>query len=112
MSQRFPLDIGHDVVEQAARLARREDRHDVGMTEVRGEVDLTDEPLTEQAGRDLGVQHLDRHAATGVLLHREVDPRHTARADFPFDIVARGEALTQHVEHIEHQRPTYPATPH
>src|SRR5690349_6616179 len=72
------------------------------MAEVRGKVHLANEPLAEQPRGHLGIKHLDRHAASGVLLHGEEDARHPARADFPFDVVAGGEALAKRVEHVEH----------
>src|SRR5207245_1503845 len=73
MPQRLPFYVRHDVVEQSGRLPGRKDRDDVGMAELGGQVHFADEPLAQQAGADLRVEHLDRHAATRVLLHRQVD---------------------------------------
>ena len=43
-SERFPLHVGHDVVEEAARLARVVDRQNVGMGQTRRGLDLAQEP--------------------------------------------------------------------
>src|SRR3989454_3490981 len=74
------------------------------MAEVRGDVHFANEPLAQEAGGHLRVEHLDRHPAMRMLLHRQEHPGHAAGADLAFDIVAGRQALTQRVEHIEHAR--------
>src|SRR5256886_4129153 len=104
MPERLSLDVRHDVVEQPVYFAGRKDRHDVGMAEVRGEVHFANEPLAQEAGGHLRVEHLDRHPAMGMLLHRQEHPGHAPGADLAFDIVTGRQALTQRVGHIEHAR--------
>src|SRR3989454_9992938 len=106
MPQRLPFYVRHDVVEQPGRFPGRKDRHDVGMAELGGEVHFADEPLAQQAGADLRVEHLDGHAATRVLLHRQVDARHTPGADLALHVEARGETFAERIEHVEHVAPT------
>src|SRR5207247_2611745 len=80
------FDIRHDVVEQPVDLTSRKDRDNVGMAEVRGEVHFANEPLAQQAGGHLRVEHFDRHAAMRVLLHRQEAPGHAPRADLAFGV--------------------------
>src|SRR5207248_869327 len=70
MSERLSLDVGHDIVEQPVDFAGREDRDDVRMAEVRREVHLSNEPLPQETGGYLGIEHFDRHPAMRMLLHR------------------------------------------
>ena len=102
MSERLSLDVGHDVVEQPVDFAGREDRDDVRMAEVRREVHLSNEPLPQETGGYLGIQHFDRHPAMRMLLHRQEHPGHATGADLALDVVAGSETLAQGVEHVEH----------
>src|SRR5216117_1387618 len=104
MPQRLAFDVRHDVVEQPVDLTSRKDRDNVGMAEVRGEVHFPNEPLAQQAGGHLRVEHFDRHAAMRVLLHRQEDPGHAPRADLAFDVVVGRQARAQAVEHVNHAR--------
>ena len=54
------LDERHDVEEAAVRLARVEQREDVRVLEVGGELDLGEEPLGADHGGELGPQDLER----------------------------------------------------
>ena len=65
MPQRLAFDVRHDVVEQPVDLTSRKDRDNVGMAEVRGEVHFANEPLAQQAGGHLRVEHFDRHRRCG-----------------------------------------------
>ena len=102
--QRLALDVRHHVVEQPGGLPGGEDRHDVGVAELGGEVHLTDEPLAQQPVAQLGGDDLDRDPAVRVLLDGQKDPGHAAGADLAFDVIVRGEAGAQRVEGVEHQR--------
>src|SRR5439155_4188030 len=104
MPQRFSLDVRHHVVEQPVYLPGGKDRHDVGMAEVRGDVDFANEPLTQETRGHLRIEHFDRDAAMRMLLHRQEHPGHAAGADLAFDVVTGGQALAQGVEHVQHAR--------
>ena len=65
VAERLALDVRHDVVEEAVGLARVEQRQDVGVLQAGGDLDLADEPLRAQRGRELGAEHLDRDLAVG-----------------------------------------------
>src|SRR2546422_10448136 len=83
-----------------------------GGAELRGKVDFADEPLAQQAGAHLRVEHLDRDPAVWVVLHRQVDPGHAPGTDLALDIVAGRQGRAQGVEHVEHVVPTYRRAPH
>ncbi len=53
-AQRFALDVGHHVVEQAVRLAGIDQHEDVGMLEFGGDPDLAQEAFVPQLRRQLG----------------------------------------------------------
>ena len=89
--QRLPLYVRHDVVEQPAGFPGREDRHDVRMAELGGEVHFTEEALTQEPTAELRGEHLDRDAPLGVLLERQVHARHAPGPDFAYDIVVGRE---------------------
>ena len=50
LPQGFPLDEGHDVVEESVGFTRIEKGQDVGMGELRGDLDLTEEPFGTKGG--------------------------------------------------------------
>ena len=58
-AERLALDEGHGVVQQLLVLAGREERHDVRMLELRGELDLAPEPVDVHPRGEIGRQHLD-----------------------------------------------------
>src|SRR5204862_8344073 len=62
------------------------------------------EPLAQQAGGHLRVEHFERHPAVRVLRHRQEDPGHAPRADLAFDVVVGRQARAQGVEHVNHAR--------
>ena len=61
------------------------------MLQVRRRLDLGEEALGAQRGRELGVQHLDRHLAVVPDVVGEIDGGHPTRAEFALDAVAVGE---------------------
>ena len=63
VAERLALDERHDVVEEAVGLARVEQREDVRMLQIGGELDLGEEPLGAEHRGELGVQHLERDVA-------------------------------------------------
>ena len=71
LAQRLVGDVGHDVVEQPSRLARIEERQDVGMGEPGDEVDLAQKPL--------GADRAARSWCTTLRAHRRSCRRSWAR---------------------------------
>jgi len=111
------FDVRHDGVEQGTarrsapwlsrltselRLTRVEERQDVRMAEARGRLDLAQEPLRPEGGGQFWPQHLhgDQAAVSEVL--GEVDSRHAARTELPFDPVAVAEGGCDLPDHLRH----------
>ena len=64
--------------------------HDVRMTQLRDDARLAHESFAEaRVRRVLGRHDLDRNEAAELLLHREIDARHTAATDLALYAVAR-----------------------
>ena len=72
---------------RSSRRAGGEELHDVGMLQPRRELDLALEPVAVDAGRHLGRQHLDDHAAAERGLFRQEDAAHAAAAELALDTV-------------------------
>ena len=90
--QRAPVEELHRDVVGALRLAAVVDRDDVRMGEPGGVLRLAPEALHERVVRRVAVvEDLDRDAAAELLVLREVDVRHAARAQLPLDAVAAVE---------------------
>ena len=102
LPQRFSFDVGHDVVQQAAGIAGREDRDDVGVVEPGGELHFPDEPIVQQPRGNVRLQNLDRHGTPRMPLRRQVYPRHAPGADLAFHLVAGSEMLAQLLDHRDH----------
>ena len=83
VADRLALDIRHHVEEEAVGLPAVEERQDVRMLEVRGRRDLGKEPLGADDRRQLGPEHLDRHAPVVPDVLRQVDGGHAALAELP-----------------------------
>ena len=102
LPERFPLDIRHDEVEEAAGLAGVVERQDVGMLQAGCDLDLAEETLAAERGGELGPQHLERHLAPVPEVLGEVHRGHAAGADFPLDAVAVGEGGGEAGESLAH----------
>ena len=61
------------------------------MLEVRGDLDLGQEPLAAQDGGELGVKQLDRHAPAMAQVLGEIDGGHPALAELALDPIAVGD---------------------
>ncbi len=86
-TQRLARDVRHDVVQQVALGSGGEHRHDVGMLQLGGELDLALESLGAHTSGQLGRQHLHHHATAEAHLLGEEDATHAAAAELAFDAV-------------------------
>jgi hypothetical protein len=102
LSQRLALDVGHDVVEERVGLARIVQRQDVGMLQVGGDLDLGQEALGPDHGRQLGLEHLQRHLALVLHVLRQEDSGHPALAELALDDVAVGQGDLQLLGDLGH----------
>ena len=65
--------------------------------ELRGEIHLANEPLAQQPGGQLGIEHFDRDAAMRVFFDGEVNASHSANADLAFDVIVGSEGFAERV---------------
>src|SRR3569833_671049 len=102
-AERESVDVGGDIVEHAARVAGVEKREDVGVREVREELDLTDKPLANRRIFERRAQHLDRDQAVVLEVLGKVDARHRPVAEVALgDVPSRkcaGELLENEIFH-------------
>src|SRR5688500_9210613 len=61
------------------------------MLQVCRRLDLVQEPLGTDNGRELGTQHLERHVPVVALVPGEVDHRHATATEFPLDAISAPE---------------------
>src|SRR3970040_1019661 len=76
LPQRLTLHVRHHIVEQAAGLSRVEQRQDVRMLELGGDLDLTQEPRAADRRAEILLQHLDRDLTVVLEVLGEVHGRH------------------------------------
>jgi len=93
--QRFPGDVGHHVVEQAAGFARIDQTQDVRVLEIGGDFDLGEEALSAEHGGQLGVQHLDGDLAAVLQVFGEIHRGHAALSHLAVEAVAVGQGLRE-----------------
>src|SRR2546425_10004002 len=79
------------------------------MSEARRDLDLPQEPLGADRGRELAPEHLDRHLAVVLLVLGEVDGRHAAPAELAVDGVAVREGRGEGGVRFRHARGNMPA---
>ena len=91
VAERLAVDERHDVVEEAVGLARVEERQDVRMLQVRGGLDLDQEPLGADDGGQFGLQDLERDLAVVLQVLGQVHRGHAALAELALDAVAAGQ---------------------
>jgi hypothetical protein len=91
VAEGLALDVGHDVVEEAAGLARVDEPQDVGVLQPGGDGDLAAEALGAEGGGELGAEDLEGDSAVMLQVLGEVDGGHAALPELPLDAVALGE---------------------
>ena len=73
----------------------------MGVRELRGDVDLAPEPLGPDGRAQFRLQDLERNISVVLHISREVDPRHTAFAEFRLDVIAALQGRVQAGDCIE-----------
>ena len=87
-AERLALDVRHHIEEHLARRAGIEERQQVGMLEIRGDLDLGLEPIDTDDRAEVGAQDLERDAAIVANVPGQINLGHAAFADEAFDRVA------------------------
>ncbi len=85
------VDERHDVVQHPIDVARIEERQNVWMLKISGELDLTKKSFSAECGATFRVEDLERDASMIPDVFRGVDGRHTASADDALDAIPLGE---------------------
>ena len=91
IAQRLTFDVRHHIEQERVGLTRVEQRQDVRVLEVGGELDLGQEALGADDGRELGAQHLHRHPPIVPQVLGEIHRGHAARADLVLEAVMAGQ---------------------
>src|SRR5207244_7809578 len=81
-------------------------RKDVRVTEAGDDADLAQEPLRAQGGGDVRREHLDRHTAAVLPIHREIDRAHAAAAELALDRVPAPKRLGTACEGVRQRWPS------
>ncbi len=96
LRERFARHVRHREEHEIADLVDGVDRDDVRMGERGHCARLTQEPLAAGfVDRELGREHLDRHAPVQPALPRDVHKAHTASTDGRLDVVRMSERRAQ-----------------
>jgi hypothetical protein len=102
VAQRLALDVGHDVIEESVGGARIEQREDVGVLQLGGGLDLLDEPLGTEHGRELGSQDLEGDLTVVPHVQGEIDRGHPTRAHLALDQVVAAEGGGEPAARVGH----------
>jgi hypothetical protein len=95
VTQRLSLHEGHHVEEESVGFARVEQRQDVRVSQVRGGVDLAQEPLGAHGGGEFRPQHLHGDMAVMLEVFRDIHGGHAALPELALETVALGEGSGQ-----------------
>ncbi len=86
--ERVTVDVRHHEVQKLVGLSGVKDRDDIGMNELRRELDLSKKPFSCHRRGELGIEYLDRHRPARMLLRRQKHGGHAASPDLTFDVKA------------------------
>ena len=104
LAQRLSLDVGHDVIQQLTGGAGIVQREDVGMVQLRGDLDLAQEPLRAQGRGDLLAQHLDGDGAVMAPVTGEKHDSHPSAPELALERVAVRQGGPEALLKIAHAR--------
>ena len=102
-AQRLALDERHDVVELSVGAAGIKEWQDVRVLQARRELDLLEKPLGAEHGRELGVQHLERHLAAVPNVLGQIDRGHAPGTELSLDPVAVGDRRAESRYRVGHE---------
>jgi len=87
LAQGVPRDVGHRVPNKSPLLSSGEQRYDVRVLELRGDLDLATEPLVVHSRRELGGEDLHDHLPPQRHVGRDEDAAHPAAGQLTFERV-------------------------
>src|SRR5205823_12358364 len=91
--------------EEPARLAGVVQGEDMGMGEARRDLNLAQEALGTEGGRQLGTEHLDCDGAAVLQVLGQIDRRRAPVAELPVDRVPIGQSAAQAGRQLSHRNP-------
>ena len=91
IAERLALDERHHVEQESVGLPRVEQRQDVRMLQRRRRLDLGEEPIGADDGRELGAKHLHRNTPVVLEIVREIDGGHPTGAELALESVTIGQ---------------------
>ena len=103
LAQRLPLDQRHHVVEQPVGVAGIIERQDVRMMQAGGDLDLTEEALGTQGGRQLGTEYFHGHLAVVLQILGEINQSHPPHAQLALEPIPVGERRGEAKEGVRHR---------
>ena len=77
---------------------------DVGVVQVRRDLDLSKEPLGAKYGSQIGPKDFDRNLPVVLHVVGEIDIGHAAGANFALDCVAAGKRASEGGGSVSHRR--------
>ena len=104
VAERLALHERHHVKEDVVGAARIVEGEDVGVVQPRGDLDLAEEALGTERGRQLRAQHLHGHLAVVLGVLGEIHGRHAAGAELAGDPVPAGQRGGEAIDRMGHSR--------
>ena len=98
-----PADLSLLQQQHPVRLAGVDEQQDIGMIQLRGDLDLAEKPLGADRGSKLRPQHLEGNRAVVLEIPGEIHHRHPPATEFPLDGVVVGEDLLEVLQEIAFQ---------
>src|SRR5262249_43631524 len=104
-TQALAVDIRHDVEQRSPDLPAVEEREQIRVLEICGDLDLAQEPLDAEDGAELRVEYLERDLAVVPQVPREIHGGHATGADLTLHGVAIGEPGGELREGVQRNHP-------
>ncbi len=95
LAERLAFHVRHDEEQSSSRLTGIEQRQDVRMLQLGGDLDLAEESRSADRRGEILAQHLERDVAFVLHVAREVYGGHAAVAQLAVYCVAVGESLNE-----------------
>ncbi len=108
-AERLSLHVWHHIVEELVGRAGVVEWEDVGVLQVRRNLDFLHEALTPQASGKFRPEHFDGDLALVPDVACQIDGGHTALADLSFDVVPSGKNDRQPAYDVAHRGLRYAA---
>ena len=106
-AERFALDEGHGVVEQLVVLAGRQQRDDMRVLELGGELDLTAEAVAVDAGGEVGREHLHDHFPAQRHVGGHEDAAHPGPLKLGAEFIRWGQRFLEVLDEAGHDSRIY-----